>query len=504
MAQQQAKDNNLEQTTTAGNPKAAKEQKLQMLKDAGFNPYPHKFDKDAHAGKLQEKYADLEDGVETEDKVAVAGRVMAVRNNGMFIDLADASGRIQVFCHKQTMDAEMLGRLKMMDIGDIIGANGTIRRTPRGELSVRATNIEILTKSLLPLPEKHHGLTDIEQRYRQRYIDLIMNEHSRDVLRKRSQIVSGIRTYLEARGGMEVETPALHPIMGGASALPFTTHHNSLDTDFFLRIAPELYLKRLLVGGLSDAVFEIGKNFRNEGISVKHNPEFTMVEYYEAYADYKDMMDMTEELVQTLVKKLYGGTIIKFGDHEIDVSSPWARKTMCEMVAEETQIDFMNIESDEDARKVAKDLGVHVEDFMGWGHVLAEIFGELVEPKLIQPTHVMDMPVEVSPLAKGHRSNSRLTERFETFINGWEIANAYTELNDPKIQYERFMDQVKASEKGDVEAQMLDSDYITALEYGLPPCGGWGMGVDRLVMILTNSSNIRDVICFPTLKPVKE
>ncbi len=504
MAQRQVKENMSEEENTAGNPRAAKEQKLQMLKDKGLNPYPHKFNRTIEAKPLQEKYANLENGVETEDKVAVAGRVMAMRNNGMFLDISDASGKIQLFCHKQSMPEDMLDRLKMIDIGDIVGARGTVRRTPRGELSVRVREIEVLTKSLLPLPEKHHGLTDIEQRYRQRYLDLIMNEDSRDVLRKRSQIVSIIRKYLESRGGFEVETPSLHPIMGGASAKPFVTHHNALDTDFFLRVAPELYLKRLVVGGFSNAVFEIGKNFRNEGISVKHNPEFTMVEYYEAYADYNDMMDLTEELVENLVKEIYGGTIIKYGDHEIDVSRPWARKSMCEMVAEETQIDFMKIESDEEARKAAKDLGVHVEEFMGWGHVVAEIFGELVEPKLIQPIHVTDMPVEVSPLAKGHRSNPRLVERFETFINGWEIANAYTELNDPKIQYERFMDQVKASEKGDDEAQMLDSDYVTALEYGLPPCGGWGMGIDRLVMILTNSSNIRDVICFPTLRPQKK
>lgn len=503
MTQNTQSQEELTNVDTAGNPRAAKEVKLKAIKEAGRNPYIYKFERSHKAQALQDMYADLENGIETEDKVAVAGRVMAMRNSGMFLDIMDASGKIQVFCHKDTMDEDQLGKLNTIDVGDIVGAKGTIRRTPRGELSIRAIEVDVLTKSLLPLPDKYHGLTDVEMRYRQRYVDLIMNEGSRNTLRARSHIVSQIRKYMEGRGALEVETPSLHPIMGGASAAPFVTHHNALGADFFLRVAPELYLKRLIVGGFADSVFEIGKNFRNEGISIKHNPEFTSIEYYEAYADYNDMMDMTEELVQHLVKEIHGGHEILFEDHVINVAGPWPRKSMCELIEEYTKIDFLAIETAEEARAVAKEIGVHTEEFFNWGQVVEEVFGEKVEEHLIQPIHVTCNPVETSPLAKVHRDNPRLTERFETYIKGWEIANAFTELNDPKIQYDRFMDQVLASEKGDDEAQMLDQDFVTALEYGLPPTGGWGLGIDRLVMILTNSSNIRDVICFPTLKPLK-
>ena len=504
MEQVQSKDDTQKDTTNLTDPRQAKEHKLAELRDKGIEPYPPKFERSHQAGEIQAQYDSLADGEETEDAVRVAGRIMAIRNNGMFIDLMDATGKVQIFCHKQSMDEEALANLKLLDIGDIVGAVGTMRRTPRGELSVRCTEVVVLTKSLLPLPEKHHGLTDVEQRYRQRYLDLIMNEDSRETLRARSKILSFIRQYMDNLGAVEVETPILQPIMGGASAKPFVTHHNSLDTDFFLRVAPELPLKRLIIGGLADAVYEIGRLFRNEGISIKHNPEFTSIEGYHAYMDYFDIMELIEDLVSKTVLHLHGSTKIMFEDQEIDFSTPWQRKPMCELVEEATGIDFLKLETPEEAIDAAKSVGVHVDPKSNWGQVVAEVFDEKVEANLIQPTHVTDLPMDISPLAKVHRDNPRLVERFESFINGWEIANAFSELNDPKIQLQRFEEQVAQREAGDDEAQMLDDDYVTALEYGLPPTGGWGMGIDRLVMLLTNSSNIRDVICFPTLKPKKE
>jgi lysyl-tRNA synthetase class 2 len=429
---------------------------------------------------------------------------MAMRNNGLFLDLMDATGKIQVFCHKESMTPEELAKLETFDMGDIIGAVGTIRRTPRGELSVRAGHIEMLTKCLRPLPEKYHGLADIEMRYRQRYVDLIVNEESRETLRKRSQIIAALREYLTNEwGGVEVETPMLHPILGGATAKPFTTHHNTLDSEFYLRIAPELYLKRLIVGGLADCVFEINRNFRNEGISPRHNPEFTMVELYKTYTDVNDIMDLTEGSVRYIAQKVFGKTQFQFGENTIDVGAAWPRKSMCALVADATGVDFMTITDAAAARGEAKKLNVHVEPTAKWGEVVAAVFEEKVEHTLIQPTHVTDFPLDISPLAKPHRSNPILTERTESFMNGWEIANMFTELNDPADQLARFEEQVKARDAGNEEAQMLDADYVTALEYGLPPTGGWGMGIDRLCMILTGSLNIRDVIAFPTLKPLK-
>ncbi|MFN3828039.1 MAG: lysine--tRNA ligase [Micavibrio sp.] len=484
-------------------PRGAKEHKLSLMREAGLEPYPHKFDRTHKAGELQDKYKDLESGVETEDAVAVAGRIMAMRNNGLFIDLHDPTGKIQVFCHKDSMPEDQLAKLNFMDIGDVIGAKGTIRRTPRGELSVRAKEVDVLTKSLAPLPEKYHGLTDVEQRYRQRYLDLIMNDESRQKLLIRSKIISTIRKFMEEQGAIEVETPMMHPILGGASAKPFVTHHNALDADFFLRIAPELYLKRLIVGGLADAVFEINRNFRNEGISYKHNPEFTMIESYHAYMDYYDVMDLIERLVQAVALAVHGTLEIPFEGNIINLAGPWARKGMVELVQEETGIDFMSMDAAQ-AHAEAKKLGVHVEPSANWGQVVETIFGEKVEHKLIQPIHVIDHPLDISPLSKVHRNNGRLVERFESYINGWELANAFTELNDPKIQYDRFMDQVAQRESGNEEAMMVDHDFVTALEYGLPPTGGWGMGIDRLSMLMTNSHNIREVIAFPTLKPLKD
>ncbi|MGH1457004.1 MAG: lysine--tRNA ligase [Alphaproteobacteria bacterium] len=483
----------------------SKENKLKALGDLGLPAYPHVFGRENMAGDLQAKYADLEDGGETDDEVVVAGRIHAMRNNGMFIDLRDTSGRIQIFCHKDRSPAAELEKLKLFDIGDIIGVKGKIRRTPRGELSISALELTMVTKSLLPLPEKYHGLSDIEQRYRQRYLDLIMNEDSRDTLRARSKIISMIRRFMEDMGALEVETPMLHGILGGASAKPFETHHNALDTDFYLRVAPELHLKRLIVGGLADAVFEINRCFRNEGISIKHNPEFTSIEAYHAYKDYFDIMDLIEELVCHVVEALHGSLKVQFGEgektHEIDFTRPWKRVSMVDLVKEQTGVDFLSFDTAAQAQAAAKGVGVHVDAKSNWGQVVEAMFDERCEHTLINPTHVTDHPMDISPLAKTHRENPRLVERFETFCNGWEIANAFTELNDPKVQRERFEGQVAAREAGDDEAQMLDEDFVTALEYGLPPCGGWGIGLDRLTMLLTNSSNIRDVICFPTLKP---
>ncbi|MBU0859795.1 MAG: lysine--tRNA ligase, partial [Alphaproteobacteria bacterium] len=345
--------------------------------------------------------------------------------------------------------------------------------------------------------------SDVEQRYRQRYLDLIMNDESRNRLRTRSRIVSLIRRYMDGMGALEVETPNLHPILGGASAKPFMTHHNALDATFYLRVAPELYLKRLLVGGFADGVYEIGRCFRNEGISPKHNPEFTSIEGYHLYKDYNDMMDLVETLVASIVKEIHGTTTIQYGEHTIDFGTPWPRKTMAELVKDATGIDFMNLPDAAAAHAASKAAGLPTDPKWNWGQIMENAFNERVEHTLIQPTHVTDHPLEISPLAKTHRDNPRLVERFESFINGWEIANAFTELNDPAVQRERFNMQVEAREGGDEEAQMLDEDFITALGYGLPPCGGWGLGIDRLCMLLTDATNIREVINFPTLKPVK-
>ncbi|MBY0402641.1 MAG: lysine--tRNA ligase [Cyanobacteria bacterium] len=476
--------------------------KLEVWRNQGINPYPYHFEKSHNNLTLQTQYEALENGVETSDVVKVAGRVMAIRNNGMFIDLQDPSGKLQVFCHKESMAETQLEQLKLLDIGDMIGATGTIRRTPRGELSVRATEFVLLSKSLLPLPEKYHGLTDVETRYRQRYLDLIMNPESKDTLVKRSLIIAEIRKLLMNKGFLEVETPMLQTIAGGAAAKPFMTHHNSLDTDMFLRIAPELYLKRLIVGGLAEKIFEMNRNFRNEGISPKHNPEFTMIELYQAYADYNDMMDLVEEIVTSVAQTVLGTLQINFQGVEINLEKPWARKTMIASVEELTGTDFATIATAEEARAAAKALHVHVEPTDSWGKVVEKVFEEKVEPTLIQPTHIIDYPQETSPLAKVHRNDSRLVERFETRVYGWEIANAFSELSDPIDQRARFEAQLVERDHGDDEAHQMDEDYVTALEYGMPPTGGLGIGIDRLIMLLTNSPNIRDIIAFPTLKPL--
>lgn len=479
-------------------------QKLTDLADKGINAYPYSFNKDANAQDLQDKYKDLPIGEETEDYYSVAGRIMAMRNSGMFIDLMDASGKIQIFCHKDNMDEELIKTLKLIDIGDIIGCYGSIRRTPRGELSIKVKKYRLLSKALLSLPEKFHGLTDVETRFRQRYVDLIVNEESRDVLRKRSLIVQKIREFLTKQGFLEVETPMLHPQAGGANARPFITHHNTLDMEMYLRIAPELYLKRLMVGGLSEKIFEINRSFRNEGCDTRHNPEFTMIELYQAYVDYNEMMVLTENMVSFVAQEILGTMKVQFGDKEIDFTPPWDRKTMLGAIKEYTGIDFNTYYTAQEAAEQAKKMGIETEKTDNWGQILDKIFEEKVEPHLIQPIHIIDYPRDISPLAKVHRDNDRLTERFETRVNGWEICNAFSELTDPIDQRNRFESQAKAKAAGDEEACDIDEDYINALEYGMPPTGGMGMGIDRLTMLLTNSQSIREVIAFPTMRKLQD
>ncbi|MBE7709481.1 MAG: lysine--tRNA ligase [Cyanobacteria bacterium SIG32] len=489
-----------EPITAGGQIRQTRIQKLADLADKGVNPYPYVFDKDIDAADLQAKYADLPAGEETEDFYSVAGRVMAIRNTGMFIDLMDSSGKIQVFSHKENLSEDQMKILKLLDIGDIVGFYGSVRRTPRGELSIKSTKLKLLSKSLLPLPEKFHGLTDVETRYRQRYVDMIINEDVRKTFRTRSLIIQKIREYLTAQGFLEVETPMLHPQAGGANARPFVTHHNTLDMDMFLRIAPELYLKRLMVGGVSEKIFEINRSFRNEGIDTRHNPEFTMMELYQAYVDYNEMMALTENMVASIAQEVLGTMKIQYGENEIDLTPPWDRKTMLGSIKEVTGIDFNTIFTVEEAKAAADSINVHADDCDNWGQVVERVFEEKIEPSLIQPVHIIDYPRDISPLAKVHRDNDRLTERFETRVNGWEIANAFSELTDPIDQRMRFEAQMQAKAAGDEEAMPIDEDYICALEHGVPPMGGLGLGIDRLVMLLTNSPSIRDVIAFPTLK----
>ncbi|MGA8760977.1 MAG: lysine--tRNA ligase [Stellaceae bacterium] len=481
--------------------RAARLAKLEGLRELGIDPYPYAFTRTDEASEIDRRYAGLAAGVETGEQVRVAGRIRAIRNSGMFIDLHDPSGKIQIFCHRDHLDPQNLAAVRLLDIGDLIGVEGLVRRTPRGELTVNATAVSVLAKTLRPLPEKYHGLADVELRYRQRYLDLIMNPESRDTLRRRSRIVAELRNHLVTRGYLEVETPMLHSIPGGASAKPFVTHHNALDIDLYLRIAPELHLKRLVVGGLADKVFEINRCFRNEGLSPRHNPEFTSLELYEAYVDYHAMMALAEELITVAAETVLGTLRIGYAGTEIDFSPPWPRRSMAELVEEATGVDFLTLDTAEQARHVASALGVALTGNENWGQALEAVFGARVEDRLIAPTHVIGFPRDISPLAKADRNDPRLAERFETYIYGWEVANAFSELTDPQDQRVRFEAQMRARAAGDEEAQLLDEDYVTALEYGLPPCGGLGIGIDRLVMLLTDSPSIRDVIAFPTLRP---
>ncbi len=475
--------------------------KLDGLKALGIEPYPYAFSRTDEAAELERRHAGLPAGAETGERVCVAGRIRAIRNSGMFIDLHDASGKVQIFCHRDFLDPDGLAAVRLLDIGDLIGVEGMVRRTPRGELTVNAGAVTVLAKTLRPLPEKYHGLADVELRYRQRYLDLIMNPESRETLRRRSRIVAALRSHLVEHGYLEVETPMLHTIPGGASAKPFVTHHNALDIELYLRIAPELHLKRLVVGGLADKVFEINRCFRNEGLSPRHNPEFTTLELYEAYVDYTAMIRLTEELISTAAKTVLGTLRIDYGGSGIDLSPPWPRRSMAELVREATGVDFLTLDGPEAARIAASALGVALAGGENWGQALEAVFAARVEDDLIAPIHVTGFPRDISPLAKVDRADPRLAERFETYIYGWEVANAFSELTDPQDQRARFEAQMKARAAGDEEAQLLDEDYVTALEYGLPPCGGLGLGIDRLVMLLTNSPSIRDVIAFPTLRP---
>lgn len=467
---------------------------------AGQNPYEiTRFGKTALSGDILAKFEEMEN-----KPVSVAGRIVSRRIMGKagFCHILDGTGKIQIYIKLDTVGAEKFEEFKNWDIGDIIGVNGEVFKTHMGEISVKAAEILLLSKALLPLPEKFHGLTDKETRYRQRYVDLIANPEVKEVFVKRSRIISAMRSFLENKGFIEVETPMLNNIAGGAAARPFITHHNTLDIDMYLRIALELHLKRLIVGGF-EKVFEIGRVFRNEGMDNKHNPEFTMMELYEAYTDLNGMMDITEEMVRFIAQEVAGGVVVEYGEYTVDLGKPWRRVTMLEAVKEVTKLDFDKL-SEEKAKQELKKLGVKIDPKKSsWGYLLMEAFDQLVEKTLIQPTFITNYPIEVSPLAKKKASDQRLTERTELFITGRELANAYSELNDPLDQKQRFFEQMKLKEKGDDEAQMLDDDFVTALEYGMPPTGGLGIGVDRLVMLLTNQSSIRDILLFPTMKPIK-
>ena len=478
-------------------------ERLNKLEELGVVAYPHIYTPKNTAAELQEKYKDLGNDVVLNDVANVAGRIMAYRNGGMFIVIKDASGKIQLLCNKGDFDEKQQAVLKLLRPGDWIGATGTIRRTAAGELTVAVSgDITVLAKTLLPLPEKYHGLTDTEARYRQRYLDMIMSDESRETLIKRFEIEQEIRKFMIERGFLEVETPILQESKGGATAKPFITHHNSLERDLFMRVAPELFLKRLIVGGLP-RVFEIGKMFRNEGTDTRHNPEFTMMEAYQQFADYNDMMNLVEQLVERVCLKFNGTTKMQFGDKIVDVKTPWKRAGMLDLIKEKTGVDFLEIADAKSAHKAAEKLEVHVEKNATWGEVVEEVFNEKVEESLEGPIHVTDYPVEVSPLTKTHRSNSRLVERFETRIFGMELCNAYSELTDPRDQRSRLEAQAAKRAGGDDEADMMDEDFITALEYGMPPTGGIGIGIDRLVMMVLNKESIRDVIAFPILKEKK-
>lgn len=472
--------------------------KMHKIEEHGWLPFGHKFEWSHHAADIAEQFEELSDN---ETIVRLAGRVMAIRGHGKtcFMDLMDKSGRIQLYVRKDAIGEENYALIKMMDIGDIVGVSGTVFRTHMGELSIKAVSLEMLSKSLRPLPEKWHGLKDIEMRYRQRYVDLIVNPEVRDTFVKRSQIIKSVREILDNRDFLEVETPIMHSIAGGAAARPFITYHNALDMQLYMRIAPELYLKRLIVGGM-ERVYELGRVFRNEGIDIKHNPEFTIVEIYQAFADYKDMMELTETIVSQTAQKVLGTMKITYEGQEIDLTPPWNRMTMIEAVAKYTGQDFTGVTDIEEARKMAAAINVPIEKTYGIGKIINACFEEHVEDKLIQPTFITGHPKEISPLAKSSVENPEITDRFEGFIYAREICNGFTELNDPIDQRERFVKQVEERKAGDDEAHMMDEDFVNALEYGLPPTGGLGIGIDRLVMFLTDSTSIRDVLFFPHMR----
>ena len=482
-------------------------EKARALKELGQGPYALTFNPSHRMAELQETHADLPKGEERDVSVSVAGRVMTRRVMGKlaFFTLADETGSIQLFLEKAGLEAQQEGWFKqitsLVDSGDWLGVTGTLRRTDRGELSVKVSDWRMLTKALQPLPDKWHGLADVEKRYRQRYLDLVVSPDSRETFRRRARLVSGIRRWLDQRDFLEIETPVLQSEPGGADARPFETHHNALDLPLTLRIATELHLKRLVVGGF-ERVYELGRIFRNEGVSTRHNPEFTSVEVYQAYSDYIGMMELTEQMVSAVCQEVCGTTTITYQGTEIDLAPPWRRATMHDLVQEATGLDFTSFSSREAAAAAMTAQGLHAPELAdSVGRLLNEAFEQAVETTLIQPTFVTDYPVEISPLARPHRSKPGLVERFELFIVGREHANAFSELTDPVDQRQRLEAQQERRAAGDLEAQGLDEDFVTALEVGMPPTGGLGIGIDRLVMLLTDSPSIRDVIAFPLLKP---
>lgn len=478
-------------------------EKLASYKEQGLDPFGGKFNRTHVAKELKDLYDHFskEELEEKEVEVTVAGRLMTKRGQGKasFAHIQDASEQIQIYVRQDAIGEELYGVYRTIDIGDIVGVTGVVFKTNVGELSIAVKEFQLLTKSLRPLPEEYYGLKDIEQRYRQRYLDLITNETSRETFMVRSKIIQAMRRYLDDQGFLEVETPMLHTIPGGANARPFETHHNALDIELYMRIAIELHLKRLVVGGM-EKVYEIGRVFRNEGVSTRHNPEFTMIELYEAYADYNDIMSLTENMIAHIAKEVLGSTTVTYGEYEIDLEPEWERIHMVDAVKKHTGVDFWKEISDDQARELAKEHGIKIQDAMTFGHIVNEFFEQKVEAKLIQPTFVYGQPVEVSPLAKKNPDDDRFTDRFELFVVGREHANAFSELNDPIDQRARFESQVKERELGNDEAHLMDEDFLEALEYGMPPTGGLGIGVDRLVMLLTNAPSIRDVLLFPQMR----
>ena len=483
---------------------AARLAQVEAMRERGEDPYPVRFDRTHTLAEVREHWEDrVEIGTTSADVVRVAGRVERRRTQGklVFATLRDGSGELQLFVEKGQLGDESFQRFgEQIERGDWVGVEGSVMKTKKGELSVNVKTFTLLSKSLRPLPEKWHGLTDVDTRFRQRYVDLIANEDARRVFAIRFGALAALRTFLAERDYIEVETPVLHPILGGATARPFVTHHNALDTDFYLRVAPELYLKRLLVGGL-DRVFEVARVFRNEGVSNRHNPEFTMLELYESFADYTDMMRLVEQMIAAAAMATIGTTVVDWDDQTIDLTPPFARRTMVDLVKEHAGVSVHPSQPVEDVRKVCDGLDVPYESHWGSGKLLLEIYEKTTESKLIAPTYVCDYPIEVSPLARTHRDDPTLTERFELLIGGREIANAFSELNDPIEQRRRFEAQAELKRHGDAEANDIDEDYVRALEYGLPPCGGMGMGIDRLVMLLAGVTSIKEVILFPHMRP---
>ena len=478
-------------------------EKLVKYEEKGVDPFGQKFVRDHSSLDIKTRFANLtNEELEGKENVVIAGRIMTIRNMGKaaFFHIKDKEGQIQVYLRKDVVGEEVYDLFNLADLGDIVGVEGKVMLTRTGELTVKCLKYTHLTKALRPLPEKFHGLSDVEERYRRRYVDLIVNDESRKIALTRPMILKTIKNFLDNKGYMEVETPILHPVLGGASAKPFITHHNALDMPFYLRIAPELYLKRLIVGGL-EKVYELNRNFRNEGISNRHNPEFTMLELYEAYGDLETMMDIVEEIFSLLVERFSDSKVITWRDAELDFSKGFRRVSMVEMIKEVTNIDFSKEMSDDEAIEIAKEKGLHLEEHeKNFGHIVNKMFEEFCEDKLVQPTILYGHPSIISPLARPSAKDNRFSERFEIFINGVEFGNAYGELNDPRIQKENFLNQLKEKDRGNEEATEMDKDYVEALEYGMPPTGGLGIGIDRVIMLFTNSDNIREVILFPHMR----